>query len=382
MMGDMKGSLKPLCFTPPMPKRRILMTNERDINTIIKTNVQQLLDVKGLRQADLASVLGITAKSTISNYLNVCHNSMFSIADLNIIKERFNVSLDELCSTSFNPNKVQSTDSYLPQEYKKFFGVYHLYYLSTNKTSVTRFKDDPNISFGALAIINESINNNPRGPYRCYACFSLRQEVEEAIYARATDAFENGKYSEVKRIFTSLERYYEGEFSLIQKEKFYSIDLTGYFAPKDYNKSVEDALSIIDKVLIMGINPDNSGARSYIGGGSICSSISRGYGKTPCSQLLLLSRSTPFEELEPRRVINLLSNPARIESADLASDAIAQRASDLLDSPNYTRDDKIDLLRNTAHRTIKGAMSTSSMQILSLIGERDQEFYSLFKKND
>ncbi|MBQ4585320.1 MAG: helix-turn-helix transcriptional regulator [Clostridia bacterium] len=354
--------------------------NSDDINFIVKNNVQELLKAKGLKQADLGHILGISAKSTISNYLNVCHQSMFSIKDLNIIKERFNVSLDDLCSSSFDPKKVQIVDNFFPQEFKKFFGVYHLYYLSTNRTSLTRFQDDPKISYGTLAILNESANNNPRGPYKCYACFSLNEEVEEMIYARATDAFNHGKYNEVKRVFLSNERYYEGNFSLVQKEKFFSIDLTGYYAPRDCNPAKEDSISIIDKVLMMGINPDNSVARSYIGGGAICSSISRGYGKTPCSQLLLLSRDQTIGDLDSRKVVALLSNPARIEASDYAAEAITQRASNLFNSQNYTWDDKVDLLRNTALRAIKSAVSTSSMQILSLIEERDQEFYTLFKK--
>ncbi|MBQ7761581.1 MAG: helix-turn-helix transcriptional regulator [Clostridia bacterium] len=355
--------------------------NSDNINYIVKTNVQELLKAKNLKQADLGHILGISAKSTISNYLNVCHPSMFSIEDLNTIKKKFNVSLDDLCSSTFDPKKVQIVDDFFPQqEFKKFFGVYHLYYLSTNRTSLTRFQEDPKISYGVLAILNETPNNNPRGPYKCYACFSLNEEIEEHIYARATDAFNCGNHEEVKKLFLDSERYYEGNFSLVQKDKFFSIELTGYFAPKESNPSRIDSISIIDKVLMMGINPDNSGARSYIGGGAICSSISRGYGKTPCSQLLLLSRDDSINILDSRKVVSLLSNPARIEASDYAAEAITQRASNLFNSQNYTWDDKVDLLRNTALRAVKSAVSTSSMQILSLIEERDQEFYTLFKK--
>lgn len=353
--------------------------DNKDINFVVKNNVQNLLKANGLKQADLGTILDISAKSTISNYLNVCHQSMFSIKDLNIIKEKFNVSLDELCSPFFEPKKVQMVEPSCPQEFKKFFGVYHLYYLSTNRTSLTRFQEDPKISYGTLAIINESTNNNPRGPYKCYACFSLHEDVEEYVYNRATDAFNNGDEVEIKKVFLSKDRYYEGNFSLVQKEKFFSIDLTGYFAPKDVDSS-DEPVSVIDKVLMTGINPDNSGARSYIGGGVICSSISRGYGKTPCSQLLLLSRDQSIDLLDRKRVVGLLSNPARIEAADVAADAITDRASNLFNSQSYTWDDKVELLRNTALRSVKGAVSTSSMQILSLIEERDQEFYTLFKR--
>ena len=346
------------------------------INDVIKANLRKLKEAKGFTHEQLGEILGIYGKSTISNYLNPDHDSVPPAASLYRLKEYYGIPLDILYSPSFDPSNSFEISGTSISEYDKFLGVYSLYYLTTSKISAVynQYSDESTLAYGVMAIVKDSAEKTVRDSYSVYACFSFKEEAPaNELKAAVEKAFKSGDYVAVRNLFASKDRFCEGDFELIQKAGHYSITMTGYSKIPN-----EDRKIVNDKILIMGFNPDNTETPSYIGGAALSSSLSRGSEKTPCSQVIMISRSTIEDEGQEIRqeLIELRQEIAELE----ATDSIMDRYHELEENKNYTESDKDILLRHHIDFQFKQELEKSRFQLFYLLKEKDKVIYNFLKQ--
>lgn len=333
-------------------------------------------EAKGFPHEQLGEILGIYGKSTISNYLNPEHDSVPPAASLYRLKEYYGIPVDVLYSPSFDPSNSFEISGTSISEYDKFLGVYSLYYLTTSKISAVynQYSEESTLAYGVMAIVKDSAEKAVRDSYSVYACFSFK-EVSPAneLKAAVEKAFKSGDYVAVRNLFALKDRFCEGDFELIQKAGHYSITMTGYSKIPN-----EDRKIVNDKILIMGFNPDNTETPSYIGGAALSSSLSRGSEKTPCSQVIMISRSTIEDEGQEIRqeLIELRQEIAELE----ATDSIMARYHELEGNKNYTESDKDILLRHHIDFQFKQEPEKSRFQLFYLLKEKDKVIYNFLKQ--
>lgn len=347
-----------------------------NINDVIKANLRKLKEAKGFTHEQLGEILGIYGKSTISNYLNPDHDSVPPAASLYRLKEYYGIPVDVLYSPSFDPSNSFEISGTSISEYDKFLGVYSLYYLTTSKISAVynQYSEESTLAYGVMAIVKDSAEKTVRDSYSVYACFSFKEEAPaNELKAAVEEAFKSGDYVAVRNLFASKDRFCEGDFELIQKAGHYSITMTGYSKIPN-----EDRKIVNDKILIMGFNPDNTETPSYIGGAALSSSLSRGSEKTPCSQVIMISRPTiEDDEQEIRQELIDL----RQELAELgATDSIMDRYHELEGNKNYTESDKDILLRHHIDFQFKQELEKSRFQLFYLLKEKDKVIYNFLKQ--
>lgn len=352
---------------------------ESEIRSTLKRNIRALIKARGVTQAKLGEIIDVSAKATISNYLN---DASFSIPDsihLYRIKEHFGIPLDVLYSPNFDPDKALSLDRTSQDEHDRFAGVYSLYYLTTDKISSLPNRYDPirELSYGVLAIVKCAKNGVSADSYRAYACFSIKNETEaKKVQREALEAFNNGEgeYVGVRNVFSQRERYCEGSFSLLQKNRYYSLQLTGY---SNQLRNGTPMRTLNDSILMMGFNPDSTDISKYIGGATFISSISRGRNKVPCAQILMSSRV--FLEGESNEIIQLLPDD------DLQNSVYSAYINSIIDRDkelrrlNYSDADRDILFRNHLQKCFYEFHTATSAQLFYLLEEKDQAFYRYLK---
>lgn len=346
------------------------------IRKMVKDNLRNLCSVKGITQQKLGEILGVAGKSTVSNYLNPESDSIPDITSLYQLKEYFGIPLDSLLSPSFDPKNSFEIDGVNISHYDKFLGVYIVYYLSSNKLSpIPNEYNKPILSYAVLAIVkdNNGIVSVSSDAYKTFACFSFKSsdkalELKEA----AETAFRSGDINAVRNVFANRERYSEGNFELILQGKLYSMTMTGYsLLPANKHRS------ITDKISVLGFNPPNTDtSRVYIGGGMLCSSVSRGLHKCPCSQLMLASR-TELNEDEQEIIRRLQKHHQYFNSEKIASDSISRLQK--LKATEYEEGDKETLLHSFIKNRINDELNNNVTQLFYIVSEEDQLFYQFLK---
>jgi len=352
------------------------LASREAIRAIIKGNLNKLIKSKNFTQSELGDIFGVYARSTISNYLNDEHDSIPDITSLYRLKEYFGIPLDVLFSPNFDPTSSFEIDGTNISEYDKFIGVYNLYYLTTSKISTipNKYSEETQLNYGVLAIVKDMSENKLRESYRAYACFTLKEE-ENAVELKnaAEKALEEHDYVAVSNLFTKRERYYEGDFELIQKGHHYALSMTGYSRANN-----EERRTVNDKILLMGFNPDNTDSIPYIGGAMLSSSLSRGDKKSPCSQIIMISR--PALSNESVMIKKILSELRQTTTQSTATDSIMNRLDELSKNETYTEADKMDLLRLFIERKFKEESEKTSSQLLYLFSEQDKIIYHYLKQ--
>ena len=358
------------------------------INRILKMNLKKLKEAKGITQEQLGDILDVHGKTTISYYLNLDHDSVPPAASLYRLKEYYGIPLDVLYSPSFDPSNSFEISGTSISEYDKFLGVYSLYYLTTSKISTVynQYSEESALAYGVMAIVKDSTENTVRDSYSVYACFSFKEEAPaNELKAAVEEAFKSGDYVAVRNLFAQRNRFCEGDFEIIQKAGHYAISMTGYsmISKKEDEtntdkKPTEYQRITNDKILIMGFNPDNTETPSYIGGAALSSSLSRGSEKTPCSQVIMISRPTIEGEGQEIRQ-ELIELRQKIVECE-ATDSIMDRYHELNKNKCYTERDKDILLRHHIDFQFSQELEKSRFQLFYLLKEKDKIIYNFLKQ--
>lgn len=352
------------------------LTPRETVRDILKANLRKLKEARSLTQEGLATVMDVSGKSTVSNYLNDDQPSIPDATSLYRLKEKYGVSVDDLLSPNFDPGASFTVTEEPQQENSKFGGVYNLYYLTTSKISAfpTRYSEEACLAFGVLAIV-KAPEQKANGPaYTAYACY-LSENMEEASQLKhlATEAYNRGDAVALRRLFTQKERFCEGEFELLQRGGYYAVTMTGYAGDPE-----QESRAVVDKILMMGFNPDSADNTPYPGGAAFSSSLSRGSEKAPCAQIIMVSRGDP--ENEQQVITKELIDAVQKVTQPEATDRIMERYEVLCDNDSYTKEDKSILLRHQIDLQFREELRKTSFQILYLLKETDKRFENFLKQ--
>lgn len=347
----------------------------------VKASLRKLLGSQNLTQQQLGDIMGITTKSTISNYLREDENSVPDIMSLCQIKNYFGIPLDTLISPNFDPKSSFEIDGVNVSEYDKFLGVYILYYIATNciASNDTNSSSNQNtLSYAVLAIAkdNNGIISLSKDIFKAYACFSIKN-IEDALALKreAEAALSTNDLTNLRNIFVSRDIFYTGNFQLIlQNGTLYSISLTGYSALLSGNQRTT---FLTDKLSILGFNPPNTSTKkAYIGGGIICSSVSRGLTKCPCSQIMIVSRKSLSDYQQ--EIIYKLQGHHQYFNTTTVANSIMERL-EQLESKEYDAEDKKTLLHTFIQTSINEELNNDVSQLFFILDKEDQAIYKFLK---
>lgn len=349
--------------------------NRENLKKIIKRNLRALVKAKGITQTQLAEILDVAGKSTVNNYLNDAVDSIPDVASLQNLMEYYGIPFDVFLSPYFDPSNSYEIEGTHNKEYDKFVGVYSLYYLTTNKISSisNRYSNESELAFGVLAITKSGEQCLTKDAYRALACFSFRSKEEvEAFKREVQTACEEKDYVTVRNVFAGRCRYAEGGLEMVQKGRVYALTLTGYSKSPE-----EDRCAVSDKILMMGFNPDNSSPVPYIGGKVLASSLSRGMKKSPCAQVIMVSR----EEVEDdcADITNQLLRTYEQYSTNSIADSILSRMDALYKNEYYSPEDREILLRSHINKCFTEELTNATSQLFYILEEEDQYFYHYLK---
>lgn len=355
-----------------------------DVRSTLKTNLQKILDANHWTQGQLAEILGVGTKSTISNYLNPDSDNIPDILSLSLLKEKLGIPLDALITPGFQPESITRIDNSDISEYDKFLGAYSLYYISSSKISaVPSPYTTAELSFGVLALVklSQTAIAVTKDSYKVFACFSLRTKEEaNQLKAAVADAVKRNDIEEIGQLFNAKRCFATGDFELIQKGKFYAMSLTSFSVVNSKEQNISSQRMFpSDKVLLIGFNPYNTDpGKQYIGGGMVCSSISRGSKKSPCAQIMISSREIleDCEEILPELQKNRSTTPLLLNDA---ATKIIDRFKQLNEKDCYNDDEKDILFEKFIQRCIEDMLNKNMSQLFYLLEEEDKLWYDFLK---
>ncbi len=328
-----------------------------------------------ITQDTLGQILGVSGKSTVSNYLNEYHDSLPDIIMLYNLKQKFGISIDALCDEIYDKSLNYITINNDESNYEKFVGVYSLYYLTTSKisSSFNQYSEESTLAYGVLAIVKDETSSSYNPKYKAYACFSFKEEEKaNDLRKQIENIIPRKKHLLVKNCFIGNDRFCEGEFELIQNESNFAISMTGYSNDEKSNKK-----TLNDKILIMGFNPNSTSKAKYIGGATLSSSLSRGMEKSPCSQIIIISR--PMLLNEKQLISSELIKLRQEIITPNATDNIMKRYHELEKNDNYTIEDKDILMRHHINYHFKLELEKSYFQLFYLLKQKDKDIYKFIK---
>lgn len=349
--------------------------NRENVKKIIKRNLRALVKAKGITQTQLAEILDVAGKSTVSNYLNDAVDSVPDVASLYNMMEYYGIPFDVFLSPYFDPSNSYEIEGTHNKEYDKFIGVYNLYYLTTNKISTVsnRYNNESELAFGVLAIVKNAERCLTKDSYRALACFSFRSRAEADTFKQEVlQAYEQNDYVSVRNVFAGRCRYAEGGLEMVQKGRVYALTLTGYSTAPE-----EDRCAVSDKILMMGFNPDNSSPVPYIGGKILATSLSRGMKKSPCSQVIMISRETVEDDCTD--ITNQLLRTYEQYYTNSIADSILSRMEALYKNEYYSSEDRDILLRSHINKCFAEELTNATSQLFYILEEEDQYFYHYLK---
>ena len=276
-------------------------STQQELCDAVAGNLKKLIERNDLTQRKLADQVGV-APATMSDY---CKGRRLPTVEFLVeLKKRYDISIDEFLTQSVpvGESSFSETDDHTLTTYRKYCGIYSVYYFDTSKLKGRDSLAPRNsLMYGILYIYeNRSLIGRPR--YNCAAILG--------IHDRDSAASVKAKLEEIgqpSRVLEYVGREYEntayyGDFEMSQEHAFISM----------CHANTDKALLIFHRV-------DNNKA-NYTGGIGTINSISKGRERMPVVQFIGLSRcplSLSDEEIHHKLLLNYPTFNAEEETKDM-----------------------------------------------------------------
>ena len=341
----------------------------REVCSIISTNLRTLIRENGLTQRKLAEQLGI-APATMNDY---CSGRRAPQATFLVeLRKLYGINIDDFLTTTTHTTvssqrsqaAQDSASQSLREVYGKYCGPYYTYYMDTSK-----FKGRDTLSpamalmYGILYIYEDPASVGGIR-YSCAAVLGIqaREEADRMMKVFRSSASPEEVLNEIENTHSS--RAYYGSFELSQEHAFLNLRHAG----------TDRALAILHRV--------DSNKDQYVGGIATINSVSKGRERMPVIQFFGTSRHRITMSAEDIQHALLLNYPSVIVDAEI--DEILRVIRTLYiendDARNaFSQDQKRAVVRSVLERAVRRNLSRNAFRYAKISEEDDDTWYHAIK---
>ena len=272
-----------------------------ELKKIVAKNLQNFLKKNNITQKGLADTLGM-ATASINDYLNLSKPSIPPAEFFVAMKNLYGINIDDFMTKIVNSEEydqerlLSSADRELIESYRKFEGIYSVYYLD-NSSYKSRDERTPeeSLKLGVLYIF-ESKSTVSTSTYKCIMILDIGTKEDMSVIRNIIEEHQDEPHLIAKYIAADcpdfrIETLSNGDFEIIGKYAYISLE-----HPR------------AGKSLAIFYNPDSNKPK-FVGGLGTINSVSKGRDKMPTLQFIAISRKPIERSVEEIHRNLLLSFP-------------------------------------------------------------------------
>lgn len=344
------------------------LSDESYLEKIISSNLEKLMEKKGLHQSDLVDVTGYSAPA-VNGY---CKGKKIpSLLFLQRLKEEYGISIDDFLTEDFSPFGTASPDKKNTDTLKKYCGVYLAYYFDTSQTkgNVEAGLSGESVRYGII-FIGEALSSGVSS-LKCAAVFGFHEKYK---------AERNWEIVRQKDSFNKVINHY------VQIEQ--SEDVSVYYGNVGFSEKhmfINMAHSGTDRMLMIFYRVDQNNKPEYIGGIGTVNSVSKGRKHMPVVQFIGVSRyktDMSPEEIGYRLLLDYPTFRAETEAREMielfkslymAPDSASEKLSDY---------HKETIVRSSLERYIEQSLQRNIFRYGEISEDDDSKWYGVLKKEE
>lgn len=347
--------------------KRNISNNMHDLNSVISSNLKNLISQQGTTQKELAEKLGVAAAS-MTDYCKGRRipNVEFFVA----LKNLYDISIDDFLTKSINPssssgtNKETIIDKNMLLTYKKYCGTYFVYYFDTSKYKGRDTQPPKDSLLYGVLFIYENPSSLDIPEYSCAAILGIESREDVLLLKRTIE-----NLNQPSKIIEYIGKHYlktayYGDFELSQEHAFISMS----------HENTDKALIIFHRV-------DNNKSY-YTGGIGTINSISKGRERMPVIQFMGISRhplTMSVEEIHHSLLLNYPTFKAEKETNEMIKDFKALYVNTDDTTPNFSELQKAIVVQSNLERYIKKSVERNMFRYGKISERDDDEWYHSIK---
>ena len=335
------------------------------LSEIIAANLKELLRVNRVTQKELADKMGL-APATMSEY---CKGRRIPGAEFFVLlKNLYGISIDdfltktEVVSPSVSRDSSAAIDSAMAATYRKYSGLYFLYYLDTSKYKGRDFLSArESLQYGLLYL------------------YELPSSIDLPSFASAAILGIDSR-EKAESIYTELEKQTSSRLVLDYMNKH--AQNTAYYGSFELSQNhayVNIRHDTTDRALLIFYHVE-SNKKEFIGGLGTINSVSKGREHMPVAQFMGISRYPLImseEEIQHALLLHYPNFKAEAEAAEM-TDVFKTIYSQ---KNNITEYHKSVMVRSTLERAIKNTLERNMFRCAKISARDDDEWYHLIKNS-
>ena len=338
-------------------------STQQELCDTVAGNLKKLIERNDLTQRKLADQVGV-APATMSDY---CKGRRLPTVEFLVeLKKRYDISIDEFLTQSVpvGESSFSETDDHTLTTYRKYCGIYYVYYFDTSKLKGRDSLAPRNsLMYGILYIYeNRSLIGRPR--YNCAAILGIHDRDSAASVKAKLE--EMGQPS---RVLEYVGREYEntayyGDFEMSQEHAFISM----------CHANTDKALLIFHRV-------DNN-KKNYTGGIGTINSISKGRERMPVVQFMGISRhalSLSAEEIHHRLLLNYPTFKAEEETTEMIRTFKMLYVTEGEPNQGFSDYQKSVMVKSTLERYIRKSLERNMFRYGKISEQDDDDWYHSIK---
>lgn len=252
-----------------------MYVKEEQAQELIKKNLNYLMKKKNIKtQKDLATVLDVSPPQLSKIMKEGQIPTVYPF--LTNVKKIFDVTIDQFLFTDLEAMeefKRTTFDTVPEEQYRKFYGIYQVYYYDNAVFKGRDRSDDTKALRSGVIIVNKNTGNDKKRTV--LAALGMSKEKADSFYTEMTKVFKGTNYQSAISFLGSRSHevhLYNGELVLSTGNVYISLNFGNR-----------------DKSLMIFHKPESTSS-SYLGGLGAVVSVSKGRTSAPCIQYIALSR--------------------------------------------------------------------------------------------
>lgn len=341
--------------------------SNQDLGSIISSNLKRLIAQNKTTQKDLADKLGVAAAS-MTDY---CKGRRVPNVEFFVsLKNLYDISIDDFLTKSINPPastppaKEPAIDRSMMTTYRKYCGIYFVYYFDTSKYKGRDTQPPKDSVLYGVLFIYENPSSLEVPEFSCAAVLGINDREKVTLLKKTLDSL----YEPSKVIDYIGSKYpntaYYGDFELTQEHAFISMTHVN-----------------TDKALLIFHRVDNN-KPNYTGGIGTINSVSKGRERTPVVQFMGVSRyplAMSVEEIHHSLLLNYPNFKAESETEEMIQNFKALYVDAEVSRQGFSEYQKSIVVRSTLERYIKKSLERNMFRCGKISERDDDEWYHAIK---
>lgn len=362
------------------------IVNRAEMMKQLGINLGKLRVAMGWSQAKMAEVTGV-CEAAMANYIRgtrlPCLDFLVNLCALQAIKKKgINLKIDDLLSSTFDPERAQKAKNNTIEElsdvmdHRDFIGNYLCYFYDQSKTVHDQdSKTNRELRFGILSVYDDYNCITAEKKMKAFAAFYKEADLElvvglqkelNAIYKDCTSVADRNEA--LSALYSRLDAgIYAGELSFSNQHAFVNIH-SGVYS---------------DNALMILYSPQKRTDNDYLGGIGSIASVAHGRMHMPTAQKIIVSRyelGCSFEEISDHLSMSSAPVSQTEEAMDLAEICKKLYGKNAPMAGFLDESDKTAIIETRLNQLVRNYIEKNVCCVGSVSEEEDKKVYSLIKK--